>query len=139
MAPTFQHGRKAVCTLTSATGGTIVISSGMDDSELQRQVETAEVTTFGDDDKNYIVGLKDKTFSLSGHLSSTHVTKLDAMVGHSTGTTLGYSPLSTSNGNPYHSGSAIMTDYTIGASVGDKVNVSLDFQGTGAWTSTTHA
>jgi predicted secreted protein len=138
LAPTFKHGKDAVTTLTSATGGTINFSSGMDDSELARSVETAEVTTYSNDDKTYLPGLKDKTFSLSGHMSSTHAEKLDAMWGHSTGTTVNYSPMSTSTGNRLYTGKAIMTDYTIGSPVGDKVSVSLDFQGSGAWTSTKH-
>lgn len=139
MAPTFVHGRTAVFSLTSATGGTIVFSSGMDDSELARTVETADVTTYGDTDKTYIVGLKDKTVTMSGHLSSTHVNKLHSMWGHSTGTSVNYSPLSTAAGNPHIAGKAFLTDYTIGSPVGDKVGVSLSFQGSASWTSTTHA
>jgi hypothetical protein len=139
MAPIFKHGRTAVLSLTTSTAGTIVFSSGLDDSELKFAVDTAETTVFGNTDKTYIVGLKDKTFSVSGHLSSTHAPKLFAMVGWSTGTSVNYHPLSTANGFPHIKGSALVTDYTIGAAVGDKVNAGLDLQGSGVWTSTTNA
>lgn len=138
MAPIFRHGRTAVFSLTSATGGAVVFSSGMDDSELARQVDTAEVTTFGDTDKSYLPGLRDKTFSMSGHMSSTHAEKLDAMWGHSTGTTCSYSPTSTSTGNRLYTGSGILTSYSVSAPVGDKVSVSVEVQGSGTWTSTKH-
>ncbi len=139
MAPTFVHGKSCVFNMTSATGGVIVFSSGMDDSELSRVVETADVTNYGSLDHEYIIGLKDKTFTVSGHLSSTHVSKLASMWGHSTGSTIHYSPLTTAAGNPDISGKGFMTEYTISSPVADKVSVSLSFQGSGAWTSTTHA
>ena len=139
MAPTFVHGRTAVFTMTSATGGVIYFSSGMDDSELSRTVEMANVTTYGDTDVTYLPGLKDKTFTVSGHLSSTHANKLWSMLGHSTGTTIHYHPLTTASGTPDISGKAFVNDQTIGSPVGDKVSVSLTMQGSGTWTSTTNA
>lgn len=138
MAPNFKHGRLAAVFMTSATGGTVNFSSGLDDSELARQVETAKTTTFGKADHTYIPGLIDKSFKVSGHMASTHAKKLDAMVAWSTGTTITYAPMSTVAGNRKYVGSAIMTDYTMKAGVADKVSVSLDFQGSGAWTSTNY-
>ena len=69
MAPNFKHGKGAFFSMTSSTGGTINCSSGVDDSSLERTVETAEVTTYGDDDKVYLSGLRDATIPVAGHFA----------------------------------------------------------------------
>ena len=84
--PTFHHGKDTVFLLTSASNasnsGTIPalntakltdsapagedISSYVDQCDLQEMVELGETTAFGDDYKNYVVGISDSSFSLGG-------------------------------------------------------------------------
>lgn len=136
MAPTFKHGKNAYFAITSTTGGTINLSSGLAETSLSRSLDTAEVTTFGDGDKNYIPGLRDATFSVSGHYSSTHADKLDPLIGWSTLPTFTFGPEGNTVTNIKYTGKTILTSLEYGASVGDKINLSLSFQCSGAITST---
>ncbi len=139
MAPTFRHGKSAYLSVVSATGGTVNLSSGLDDAGLDRSVDTAEVTTFGDSDKNFIVGLRGGTISFAGHFASTYEEKLSALLG-ATAATAGnwiYGPESTSNTRRKLSGSGILTKFAIGSPVGDKVGMSGDILISGSVTATT--
>lgn len=136
MAPTFRHGKGAYFALTSSTGGTINASSGVDDSSLERAVETAEVTTYGDDDKVYLSGLRDATIPFSGHFASTYAKKFDPMLGHSTGTTFTWGPEGNSTGRRKYTGKAIITELSYEVPVDDKVSMSGSLQVSGPITST---
>jgi hypothetical protein len=137
MAPNFKHGKGALFKMSDSAAATINYSSGLDDCSLSRQLETAEVTTFGDNDKNYIPGLRDSSFSVSGHWASTYAKKLDASLGWSTLLTWTYWPESTATGSLFFTGAGILTGYEVGASVGDKVNLSFSVQCSGAITRST--
>lgn len=138
MPPTFRHGKNAYFDFTSSTGGTVNASSGLDDSGLERMVETAEVTTYGKGDKVYLSGLRDATVNVSGHFASTHARKIDPLLGWSSGTNWTYGPHGNSTGVSYrkYTGNAHITNYKIGSPIGDKVSFSLDLQVSGAITST---
>lgn len=135
MAPLFRHGKGTFFSITSATGGTINLSSGIDSASLARSLDTAEVTHFQQNDKVYIPGLRDHTFSVSGHFSSTHTAKLDALIGSTSGGAYVYGPDgSTAAGRRKYTGSALVTGLTYDTPVGDKVSMSIDLQGSGAVT-----
>lgn len=138
MAPTFRHGKTAVVFFATAgsTTGAIRMSSGMNDSSLERSVETAETTVYGDSDKRYLAGLRDATFSLKGNFSSTHEKKFTAMLGNSTGGYLIYAPESTTSGRRKFKGSVIITSLNVGSPIGDKVGLETELQWSGAITST---
>lgn len=131
MALTFKHGKAAYLKI-SVTGSTVVLSSGLDDIGYDREVETADVTTFGDNDRNFLPGLRNGTFSLSGHWASTYAATIEAMIGGSTLPTVRFGPQGSASGSPYRSVSTIITGYSIGAPVDDKVSMSLSLQMSGA-------
>lgn len=137
MAPSFRSAKNSFFSITSATGGTVNLSSGLDDASLERVVNALDVTTFGDSDKNYIAGLRDATLSLSGHFASTYELFLSAMLGASTNPNWIYGPESTANNRRKVSGAAVLTNYTVGGSVDDKVSMSLTVQCSGAITAST--
>ena len=137
MAPSFRSGKNAYFSLTSATGGTINYSSGLDDASLNRVAQALKVTTFGDSDEVYIAGLRDATLKLSGHFASTYEEKLFALLGHSTTPQWVYGPESTSNTRRKYSGGGIVTDVSVGSPVGDKVAMSFSLQCSGTITATT--
>jgi len=58
--PTFKHGKNAQFELEGTN-----LSNTLNEITLPREVETAETTAFGDQDKTYITGLSDATVSLS--------------------------------------------------------------------------
>lgn len=137
MAPSFRSAKNAFFSLTSATGGTVNYSSGLDDASIERVAKALDVTTFGDSDEVYIAGLRGGTLSLSGHFASTYEEKLSALLGHSTTPQWIYGPESTSNTRRKLSGGGIVTKFDIGSPVADKVSMSFDLQLSGAVTSTT--
>lgn len=137
MAPSFRSGKSGYLTVSSATGGTINMSSGIDNVQLSRSVQDLVVTTFGDSDVVRIPGLRDASISVSGHFASTYEEKLSAMLGASTLTSWVYGPESTSNTRRKLSGSAVLTGFTIGGSVDGKVDMSFDLACSGSITSTT--
>ena len=79
MSPTFIHGRDAV-----------VYQDGNDLTGYLRSlsnsasVETAESTTFADDDKSYIGGLTDATISAEGLFDSTFDGNINTITGSGT-------------------------------------------------------
>ena len=138
MPPTFRSGKNAYLTITSATGGVINYSSGVDSASLERSVNAPDVTTFGDSDHNRLPGgLRDFTLSFSGHFASTYEEKLSAALGHTTTLSWVFGPESTSNTRRKLSGSGVLTGFTIGAEVDDKVSMSGTLAGSGSVTSTT--
>lgn len=138
MAPTFKHGKGAV--FYFATGGSsasaINLSSGTDTTDLERSVDKAEVTTYGDNDKVYLAGLRDATIKYSGPFSSTHAKKIEAMLGNSTGGYFVFGPEGTASGARKYKGACIIESYKVGAPVGDRVSIEAGFQCSGAITST---
>lgn len=137
MAPTFRSGKGAYFSITSATAGTINLSSGLDDASLARVAQALKVTTFGDNDENYIPGLRDATIKLSGHFASTYEEKLFPLLGSTAGGNWVYGPESTANTRRKYSGASVVTGVTIGSPVADKVSMSIDLQCSGAITATT--
>lgn len=138
MAPTFRHGKSSVVFFATAgsTTGAIRLSSGFNDSSLDRSVDTAETSVYGDSDKRYLAGLRDATFALKGNFSSTHAKRLEGMLGNSTGGYVIYAPESTASGRRKYKGSVIISSHKVASPIGDKVSIETEMQWTGAVTST---
>lgn len=138
MAPTFRPGRVGFFSVSSATGGTINLSSGVDNVSLERSAGDITVTTFGDADAVRIPAtLRDGSLTFSGHFASTYEEKLSAMLGMSTLTSWVYGPESSANTRRKLSGSAVLTGLTIGGQVDGKVDMSGTLSLSGTVTSTT--
>lgn len=135
---TFRHGKGASFELDSTAGTLVNLSSGLDDVTLSRDMSPAEVTTFGDNDRNHIGGLRGATISCSGHFSSTHANVLDGVFNDATSTsyTFKYNPESTASGRHTLTGESLMTSLEYGSPVDDKVGMSFNLIVTGVVTST---
>lgn len=119
----FVHGKGQ----TISVDGT-AITAYTDQISFSRNVETAEVTAFGNDDRAYIAGLEGATISLSGHYDATG----DAVLhGAFDGASVAwaYSP---DGGTTTYSGNAFITNYSTGGSVGERVPWSASLTVTGA-------
>ncbi len=138
MAPVFKHGKGAVFYFSTigSTVGAINMSSGVDTTDLERKVDKAETTTYGDNDKTYLAGLRDATISYAGPFASTHAKKFEAMLGNSTGGYIIFGPEGTASGSRKYKGACIIESYKVGAPVGDRVSLEVGLQMTGAITST---
>jgi len=139
MALTPVHGSNAFFSISDASGSTVTMSSGLNDAGLARTVDTAEVTTFGDNDKEYLAGLRDATVSVSGNFTSTQSETWVGLLGHSTSPVFVYGPEGSASGARKYTGSCIVTAYDETSPIGDKIGSSISLQMTGAITSTSYA
>ena len=141
MAVAPRHGRGSQLSIDSTGGSLVTLSSGLEEMTLSRELDTAEITTFGDNDKAYIPGLRGATLSFSGLFSSTHAEVLDGVLGRNSTATLSweFSPDgSTAAGRHLLKGEGFLTSIEYGAPVGDKSSMSGTLTVSGAVTSTNH-
>lgn len=113
------------------------LSQYVDSVTHDRSVDTAETSTFGNDDKTFIAGLEDGTFSLSGHWDTTGDGALDGTFDGAL-VALTYGPAGSAGGAIAYTCSALVTNYSITSSVADRVNWTASFQRSGALTRGTY-
>lgn len=113
------------------------ISQYTDSVTHDRSVDTAETSAFGNDDKTFIAGLEDGSFSLNGHWDSTADAALDGTFDGATVAIL-YGPAGSAGGAIQYSCNALVTNYSIVSGVADRVNWSVSLQRTGALTRGTY-
>ena len=141
MATAPRHGKGSQLSIDSTAGTLVTLSSGITEMSLSRELETAEITSFGDNDKSYIPGLRGASLSFSGNFSSTHAEVLDGVIGRNSTATLSweFSPDgSTAAGRHLLKGEGFLTSLEYSASVDDKVELSGELIISGAVTSTNH-
>lgn len=141
MAPSPRHGKGTQLSIDSTAGSLVTFSSGFDEATLSRAMDTAEITTFGDNDRVYLPGLRGANLSFGGNFSSTHAEVLDGAFGRNSTASLSweFSPDgSTAAGRHLLKGEAFLTSLEYGAPVDDKVTMSGELLVTGAVTSTNH-
>lgn len=126
----FVHGKSADFRIDNSGGSLTDISAYCDSVDFPITADTAEVTTFGDSSKEYVVGLKDATISISGSWDATADAVLAAIVGGAAGS-FQYGPAGSTATNIKYTGECICTSYQVNAPVGDKVTFSAEFQVTG--------
>ena len=134
----FVHGKDAVFVLDAFGGGAVTLSDYCDNIDFSGSLDTAETTNFGDASKSYIAGLRDATFSVSGSFDPTvdaHFTGI--LAAHPASLTFTVGPQGSTASQRKITGEAILTGYSVGTPVGDKVTWSADLQCTGDVTYTT--
>jgi predicted secreted protein len=140
--PTFKHGKNAHFAIDGTAGTLVTISNTLNEISLPREVETAETTAFGQNDKTYITGLADATISLSGMFDAT----TDALIagdianlksGSVSSLSFEYGPAGSASAQPKFTGEALITSYEVSSPVGDVITYSLELQVTGGVTGST--
>lgn len=134
----FVHGKDSTFKLDNSGGSLTDISAYVNSVDFPQTVDLAETTTLGDDNKEYIVGLKDATISIAGAWDSTADDILGAVVGQASSLSYEYSPEGTASGKVKYTGEAFITSYSTSSPVGDVVGFSADLQVSGAVTRGTH-
>jgi hypothetical protein len=136
----FTHGKKSKFEIDNSSGSPVDISAFCDEVSLSRDIETAETTTFGDNAKEYIIGLTDASISVSGKFDAAGASTVDAVLsgilGQDASVTFAYTPGggSPSSSNPKYTGECYLTSYEVSGSVGDVSTFSASFQCTGVIT-----
>lgn len=123
MSPTFIHGKDAVVyqNENDLTGYLRQVSTSA-------EVETAESTTFADDDKTYVAGLADATLSAEGLFDATFDGNLSTITGSGTKSVWSIYPAGDAIGNAGKGYSLDITSAERTAEIGDVVMVSLEGQ-----------
>lgn len=136
----FTHGKKSKFSIDNAAGSLTDISAFCDEVSISRDIETAETTTFGDNAKEYIIGLTDATLSVSGKFDAAGASTVDAVLagilGQEASVSFEYIPGGGTVGsnNPAYRGECYLTSYEVSGSVGDVSTFSASIQCTGAIT-----
>lgn len=119
----FVHGKGQTLSLDATD-----VSQYTDSVQLTNGVDLAEVSAFGDNDQEFIAGLKTHGLTCSGHYDATADAAFDGMFDGAE-VAFSYSP---DGGTTTYSGNALITDYQISGGVGDKVSWSATLQPSGA-------
>ena len=135
MSANFRGGRRAYLKL-SRTGSTQIMSSGLDTGDLQRIADAYEVTHWGQDDKNFIAGLRSATFKIGGPWASTYEAFLSGSLGSSNLVAIDYGPESTASGRIRLKANAVLINYDLQTPVGGRAVWTGDLQLSGSVTST---
>jgi hypothetical protein len=129
----FVHGKDIDFQLDDAAG-TIRAVKGMLNSVtgLPGARGLSETTAFGDQGTRFIPGLSNLTFSIAGMFDSTSSTGIATILnGLRTGTSTAsfiYGPESSVTGKVKYTGECWLTEFTIDASVSDRVPIAATFQ-----------
>jgi hypothetical protein len=136
----FMHGKGQVVKLDSTAGSLVSLTPNLDDISFSRDMNPAEVTAFGNNDRNFIKGLMGGTFSLSGHFNSTCAVGIDGVFNDATSTTytIEYSIGTTAAGQHFFQAETLMTSLEYTGNVDDKVGMAFELLVTGVVLSTNH-
>jgi len=132
----FVHGSRSVFKLADGPEGTLQeISQALNESGVDQSIDVEETSVFGEDAKQYVVGLEDGTISLSGHFSTDSGHAYDVLKGIKREVVgFEYLPEGDTAGDPKLSGDCILTSFQVSSSVNGKVDVSASLQVTGGVT-----
>lgn len=139
MAVTARHSKGNAFFLDSTAGSLVNLSSGVRSVTLSRSMDAPEVTTYGDNDRNYLAGLRGAEISIDGIFSSTHAEVLDGVFADATSTSYSFElnpDGSTAAGRHLLKGECLMTSLEYTGSFDDAVGYSMTLLVTGAVTST---
>jgi len=125
--PNFSHGSLATMEIDVANGTSYTaVTAYYNDVSLKEAIDTAETTVLGNTAKNYIPGLEDATFSLSGLFDPT----LNGIITSCKRTVVAfrYRPSGAATGKVEFTGHCIMTSYKVDTSVSDAASQEAEFQ-----------
>lgn len=139
----FVHGKGAVFSIDDSGGTLRTVTIYLNSvSGLPGARALSEVTAFGDSGTKSIPGLANVPFSIGGHYDATASTGIATVLnGLRTATatsTFEYGPAGSASGALKITGECWMTEYTIDASVSDRVPIAASFQVDGIPTLTTY-
>ena len=133
----FQHGRSSDFALDNSGGTPVDLSAYTDDVSFDRDVATAETTTFqtASGARTFITGLQDASFTASGKFDVVVDAQMESLLQAGPRTfTIIYGAATVGAQNPSLSGECILTSYSISDSADDVITWSASFQVTGAVT-----
>lgn len=139
----FTHGKDAVFSLDDSGGTLRNIKIYLNNvSGLPGARALSEVTAFGDQGTKSIPSLANVQFTIGGHYDATATTGvatvLNGLRTNTVTSTFEYGPAGSATGSLKITGECWMTQYTIDASVSDRVPIAATFQVDGVPTLTVY-
>lgn len=138
------HGRNAALTVTDVGGTVRDISTYLNSIDLSSPVDSVETSSFQQQDKTFLAGMRNNTLRVQGHWSKD-ANMVDAIFGGLVGqgaagtivSTFVYGPGGSASGDVKYTGSFILTNYSRSSPIGGVVTFSADMQISGSMTRTT--
>jgi hypothetical protein len=124
----FRHGKNTAVFYNGAD-----LSSYFNEASVSQDIETAEVTAFGDDAKKYITGLQDGTLSAAGMFDGSEGaidSVLSSVIGAENSDVITLAPDGVTVGKRAYSAAVRETSYEISSPVSDVVSANLEVQAT---------
>ena len=125
----FHPGKRADVLINEFT-----LSAFFNNADLSRDVNVPETSTFGVNDRTYIVGLRGGTVSLAGYFDETAVTGsdvvLNATLGVAAARLVTVGPIGLVIGDPVYMFTTHSTSYGVSAPVDGVVAITADLQAT---------
>lgn len=133
----FKHGKKAVFKLDNAAGALQDLTAFITRVGYPRTVDVAEVSNLGDNDKEYVVGLRDARITLEGKVDPTLDAHMAAILGQDATVTYEYGPEGGTAGLIRYTAEAILVSYEPGSGLDDASTWTAELQSSGAVTRNT--
>lgn len=115
------HGRETVVQIDNSAGAAQTISGDVDSVNAPTDVDSAEVTGFGDNRKSFIIGQINTPITMSGPFGTAAHSILSGLVGGTVGYTFVYQPKGTATGLPKLSGEVLLSSYQLTSPIGGRV------------------
>lgn len=131
------HSRSATFHLDNSGGTLTDITQYVDTANLQDAVDASEVTTLGDNAREYLEGLAGTTISLSGPLDSVLYSQVAGIRQSGATRSFQYRPLGATSGYPSVTGECYVSAFALNAQVGSASTFSATLTVTGTCTYTT--
>lgn len=133
----FTHGKKAVFKVDNSAAALQDITAYVNRVGFPRTVDVAEVSSLGDNAKEYIVGLSDARVTIEGKFDPTPDAILSGILGQDASVTFEYGPEGGTTGKVRFTGEAILVSYEKTSGLDDASGFTAEFQVTGAVTRNT--
>lgn len=130
------HGKKGKLKVKDSGGTLRDISEYLTSAGLPRDVDLAESSGLGQEDKTFVAGLRGATIPFDGSWDPTVDGYLAPLLGFEPAVEFQYFPAGEGTGNVKYSGSVLLGSYESGSDIGSVGKISGSFTVTGAVTRT---
>lgn len=131
------HGSDAHFTLDNSGGTPTDVSAFVMEAGYTWDFATHDVTTFGDNSVERIVGLKDFSLTISGPFDTTMDAHLAGIYGTTTSKTFTFGPAGNTSGLPRYTGECFVSSFTTSSPVAGEVTYTATLEATGDTTRNT--
>lgn len=130
----FAHGKDSNFQLDNVGGSLQDLGAYVTNVQVPRQIEMADTTTIGDNDKTQIPGIKSGTITVTSLSDPTLITHLNGIFGIAATQTWQWGPHGTVTGLPKITGESRLGSWTPASGLGNAAQLNFELQLDGAVT-----